>query len=312
MAAISQAVGAAAWIISPDFLDGFSPEFDNGFISWIDITLQAIFTDKILVKMASELKRNADVQQETEEITHLTDLANSKLWDDNQAFYFDRMRDGTLSQVKSIGAYWALLAGIVPPQNRARFIAHLGNPNDFKRPHQIPSLSADSPRYQKTGGYWRGGVWSPTNYMVLRGLTESGEDSLAHEIALNHLENVTEVFQKTGTLWENYAPESTSPGQPARHDFVGWTGISPITILFEYVFGLRPNVPERELLWDVRLLEEEGVSHYSFGKDTLLDLNCAQRKTEQEEPVITAKTTKDLTLRVKWAGGERVMKLRPE
>ncbi|MFZ4569919.1 MAG: trehalase family glycosidase [Bacteroidales bacterium] len=57
------------------------------------------------------------------------------------------------------------------------------------------------------GGYWRGSVWAPTNYMVLRGLTNYHRDSPAYEIALNHLNNVVEVFNRTGTLFENYAPE---------------------------------------------------------------------------------------------------------
>jgi hypothetical protein len=54
--------------------------------------------------------------------------------------------------------------------------------------------------------------------MVLRGLTEVGRDALAHDIARNHLDNVVTVFEKTGTVHENYAPESAAPapvGRPA-------------------------------------------------------------------------------------------------
>ena len=47
----------------------------------------------------------------------------------------------------------------------------------------------------------------------------------ARTIALNHVDNVLQVFQKTGTVWENYAPESAAPGEPAKPDFVGWTGL---------------------------------------------------------------------------------------
>ncbi len=293
----------------PRLPKGYNPLYDHGFVSWVDTTMQAVFADKILIKMAADLGRNRDVDELRREVDLLTRFVNAHLWDGASRFYFDRMRDGALSKVMSIGSYWALLAGVVPPENLPKFLDHLRNSAEFNRPSRVPSLSADSPAYNPAGGYWRGGVWSPTDYMVLRGLTQVGADSLAHDIALNHVRNVADVFQKTGTLWENYAPESANAGKPARKDFVGWTGVSPISILFEYVFGLRPDAPRRELLWDVRLLEEHGVDRYPFGRTCVLDLKCAARRSETEPPVITAKTNEALTLRVRWAGGEKIMEL---
>ena len=135
----------------------------------------------------------------------------------------------------------------MPPARLAPFVAHLEDPRAFKRPHRVPSLSADHPAYDARGGYWKGAVWAPTTYMVLRGLTEVGRDALAHEIGRNHLDNVVAVFEKTGTVHENYAPESAAPGTPSKRDFVGWTGLPPIAVLLEYVFGLRPDAPARRL-----------------------------------------------------------------
>src|SRR5690606_9831887 len=110
----------------------------------------------------------------------------------------------------------------------AGFVAHLENPAEFNRPHRVPSLAADEPGYCSDGGYWRGGVWPPTQYMVLRGLTRTGHHDLAHDIACNHVDCVTRTFRDTATLWENYAPERAAPGNPARPDFVGWAGIGPV------------------------------------------------------------------------------------
>ena len=74
------------------------------------------------------------------------------------------------------------------------------------------------------------------------GLTRRGYHDLAFEIAHNHVENVAAVFEKTVTLWKNYAPEYSQPGKPAGKDFVGWTGISAINIPIEYLIGLdRPT-----------------------------------------------------------------------
>jgi len=286
---------------------GCNVAFEHGHMSWCDTTLQQIFVDKILARMAEEIGRAGEVAEIVAEAERLTEFVNQQMWDDGAASYRDRFRDGTLSRTKTIGAYWALLAEVVPEERIGRFIAHLRNPEEFARVHRVPSLSADDPAYEANGGYWLGGVWPPTNYMVLRGLGRAGEHALAHEIAVNHLQQVVEVFDATGTLWENYAPESASPGQPARKDFVGWTGLSPIAILFENVFGLRPEVRRNELTWDVRLLDEHGVDRYPFGPGATLDLRCAKRCSPAEEPVIEAAATQPVTLVVQWAAGKKTI-----
>lgn len=87
--------------------------------------------------------------------------------------------------------------------------------------------------------------------MVLKGLEKVGKYRMAYEIAENHLRNVVEVFRNTGTVWENYAPEKAVPGNPAKSDFVGWTGLTPIAVLFEYVFGIRADSRKNQITWDV-------------------------------------------------------------
>jgi glycogen debranching enzyme len=295
----------------PRLPPGYHDWFDHGHMSWIDTTLQQIFANKLLAQMAKELGRDGDCAALDAETGKLTDFVNRHLWNESTAFYHDRFRDGSLSRTKTIGAYWALLAGVVPGERLPMFLDHLRNPAEFARPHRVPTLPADDPRYNGQGGYWLGAVWAPTNYMVLRGLTATGAHDLAHEIGLNHVENVAAVFEKTGTLWENYAPESASWGDPAMKDFVGWAGLSPIAILFESVFGLRPAVGRNELMWDVRLLDEHGVERYPFGTDAMLDLRCAQRGSVEEEPRITATGTRPVKLTIEWAAGRKTIEIPP-
>lgn len=293
----------------PRLPPGYDVTFEHGHMSWIDTTLQQIFANKLLVRMAEEIGRGDEMKEIAAETEWLTGFVNERMWDDRTAFYCDRFRDGSLSRTKTIGAYWALLADVVPEERLHRFVQHLRNPEEFGRVHRVPTLSADDPAYENKGGYWRGGVWAPTNYMVLRGLSAAGEHGLAHEIGINHLEQVVKVFEETGTLWENYAPESASPGEPAKKDFVGWTGLSPIAILFEAVFGLRPEVGRGKLTWEVRLLEEHGVDQYPFGPGTTLSLRCAQRGSPGEEPVIAASANESVKLMVKWEGGSKTIQL---
>jgi hypothetical protein len=285
------------------------PEHYHGHMTWVDTTLQQILSARLLAAMGVALGAEADVADMRDEAARLGRFVNERLWSDADRFYCDRFDDGTQSRVKSVGAYWALLAGVVPAARLGPFLAELEDPRAFNRPHRVPSLSADNRHYDPRGGYWKGSVWAPTTYMVLRGLTEVGRDALAHEIARNHLANVVAVFEKTGTLYENYAPESASPGSPAKPDFVGWTGLPPIAVLFEYVLGLRPDAPARRLLWDVRLTDAHGVRRYPFGPDVSVDLACARRGAPGDAPRVEATATAPVTLEVRWAGGSRLLDL---
>jgi glycogen debranching enzyme len=279
----------------------------HGHAVWIDACLQQILSADLLLRMAEALGRLKLVSDLREESDNLTLTVNERLWSEETAFYHDELEDGTLSGVRTIGAYWALLSGVVPRGRVAPFVGHLEDPARFGRPHRVPSLSADHPEYDGEGGYWLGGVWPPTNYMVLRGLERAGYHELAHEISREDLDNVVRVFEETGTLWENYAPELAAPGNRAKGDFVGWSGLAPIAGLFEYVFGLRADAPSGRLLWDVRLLENHGVRDYPFGKDGVLDLSCAARNSSAEEPEIQVRSTVPLQLVVRWEGREKTV-----
>lgn len=129
-----------------------------------------------------------------------------------------------LSPVRTIGAYWTLLAGVVPPERLDRFLQPLDDPALFNRPVRVPSLSADHPQYLATGGYWLGGTWPSTTYMVLRGLTAVGRHDVAADIGANYAQAVATCYAATGTIWENMSPERPQPGDPAKGDFVGWGG----------------------------------------------------------------------------------------
>lgn len=292
----------------PRIQAGFDPLFSHGFMSWIDTTLQQIFAGKLLIQMAKELNRENEVKQVKEEVSFLKEYVNNKMWDPETSFYYDRFRDGKLSKVKSVAAYWALIAGAVPDKNLNSFVSHLENPNEFARLHRVPTLSADDPAYKPAGGYWCGGVWAPTSYMVLRGLTNYKQDSLAHEIAVNHLDNVVRVFNETGSLWENYAPDMVKGNN--KQDMVGWTGLVPISVLFEYIFGIRPNVADNTITWDIRMTDEFGITQYPFKKNGLIDFYCAKRSKLSDQPKIKIKSNVPFTLMLKWEGGTKQINIK--
>jgi hypothetical protein len=287
----------------PRLPEGMHNEFYHGHATWVDICLQQVFSAKIMLSMAEILGRSSEVSDFAEEIKRLSDFINNKLWNEETAFYFDMYSDSKISNVKTIGAYWALIAGIVPEDKLQRFVEHLDNPLEFKTHHRVPSLSLDNPGFAPQGDYWRGGVWAMTNYMVLRGLTEMECDTLAHEIGCNHVENVVKVFEDTGTLWENYSAVASKQGIPAQKDFVGFGGVPPIAVLFEYVLGIRPDVEKMSLVWDVRLLEEHGVNNYPFGSIGSINMKCKKRSSNEEKPEIEIQTNIPLSIELRWNNG---------
>ncbi|MDR1121961.1 MAG: glycoside hydrolase [Dysgonamonadaceae bacterium] len=298
---------------------GYNREFSHGFMSWIDISLQQVFVGKILIRMANLLERPDDVKDIIDEINDLQQFVNAKMWDERSAFYYDVLRNGNFNGVKSIAAYWSLLADVVPGEKLPRLLSHLENENEFARPHRPTTLSADDPGYKPDGGYWCGGVWSPTTYMLLKGLTKHKQDSLAYEIAANHFFQLINVYNETGTFWENYAPEAGFFPAQSRKDFVGWTGITPISILLEYIFGIRPLVSDShspsetaDIIWDIHFTDAIGVKNYPFGTDATIDFQCARRKKTTDHPRITVKSNRNFTLKLRWERGEEIIKVKAE
>jgi hypothetical protein len=238
--------------------------------------MQAILDCRVLEQFASQLEQPELVHELADERAALIRLVNEHLWDEDAQFYKDVDGNGRYSQIKSISAYWSLLdKDIIPPKRLDSFLRHLRETWAFKLPHRLPSQSADSEGYNPdTGNSCRGGVWPPWNYVVIHGVNNVGQPKLAHRIAHNHLDNIWDVYQHTDTFWENYAPEKPEQGNPAQSDFVGPSGIAPITMLLEHVIGIRADWPLRRVTWN-RMLETEtayGVRNYPFGPDGTFDM----------------------------------------
>ncbi len=140
--------------------------------SWIDASIQAAIDCTVLERVANLLGEQEFVTELAEEHGLLKSLINEQMWNEETRFYQDIDNHGHFSPVKSIGAYWILSDHTLLPDKRLEpFVRHLRDKGVFKGEHRIPTMSADSEGYEpQTGDYWRGGVWSPTNFMVLKGL----------------------------------------------------------------------------------------------------------------------------------------------
>ena len=222
-------------------LDRFSAEYKDTVTGiwntngrFIDLSAQMAMYAVQLKKIASETGNGQDVTQFDEFHSALKKAINEKCWSEEDGFYYDLGFDKLIKR-RHIGAYWTLLGQVVPTERLDRFLEKLKDPAEFFRTMPLPALSAADDDYEGFGDYWKGGVWAPTTYMVLKGLTAAGKDDLARELARITYANVAEVYEATGTFWENYAPDLVSYGMPSRKDFCGWSALFPIAVYREYI-----------------------------------------------------------------------------
>jgi hypothetical protein len=200
----------------------------------VDASAQmCLFADN-MAAIAKIINQNADIIYYTSFHKEVSTAINQHCWNKEDGFYYD-LGYGKQIKRKHIGMFWTLLGGVVPENKLDKFLAHLTNPGEFRTRIPVASFSADQPEYNPKGGYWLGSIWAPTNYMILRGLSRYGKNDLAREIAEQYYWAVAEVYKKTGTFWENYAPAEISQGSQAAKDFCGWTALVPISVLKEYI-----------------------------------------------------------------------------
>ncbi|WP_102407336.1 MGH1-like glycoside hydrolase domain-containing protein [Parabacteroides bouchesdurhonensis] len=305
---------SSGWGTGMDNMPRVQPQYNmiysHGHMIWLDVTLQQYFIAGILLEIGFYLERWQEIEDFEDEQKLLKTYINENLWDDKEKCLFDQYRDGSLSSTKGIYAYWALLTDVLPKDRLDAFVAELDNKETFNRPHRIPSLAANNEKYKANGRYWQGGVWPGATYMVLTGLVEKGYRKMAYDIATNHYNNVFGVYKKTGTFWEYYAPETMEPGFMARPDFIGWTGLPPIAVLIEHIFGIRSNVYDKKMTIDVNLTEAYGMKRYPFGMDGLVDIKVKARSAAAQEPQVEITSNVPFELTVLWGDKQKVVNIK--
>ena len=244
----------------------------------IDTSSEMVLLARQLARIGAILEKPAEATDYRGRADALAAIINEKMWDEDSGFYYDLDQEGGRMRVKTIAAYWTLLAEVAPPGRAGRLIAWLDDEATFKRPHRVPTLAADEPGYFGNGHYWCGGVWAPTNTMVIKGLECYHRYDLAREIALNHLENVLAVFKETHAIWEMYGADSVAPGETGgepghrvQPGFTGWSAMAPIRYLIEYKIGISVDAPANTLRWRLRGSEKLGLRQLSFA-NTRTDL----------------------------------------
>lgn len=235
----------------------------------VDISAEMVLFARNLSQLSFILGYDEDAKYFNDEAENLAEIINAKMWDDEKKFYFDLTIDEELCPVKTIGAFWTLVSKAATKENAKHLADQLANPKTFGRLHPVPSLAADEKEFYPNGGYWSGAVWIAMNTMVIKGLEEYGYNNLAEEIALKHLDAMAVVYNRTGTIWENYAADSikegiNTNGAAVAKDMVGFSGVTPILHFIEQAIGLKPNAPKNELVWKINSEKRSGCVRFRF------------------------------------------------
>lgn len=300
------------------------PSLGGSDVCYIDLACQQALSAYYLVRIAEVLEREKIVERFKEEYEELKLLINKAHWCEKVGFYFDlfssnkpNYRDNFINH-KTIAAFWPLVAGIASEEQAKRLLEHLLDPNEFNTVHPVPSLSKDDPNYEPLGGYWRGGVWAPTNYMVAKGLKRYNKLPWAREIALKHLGAMYKVLANDnyGGIWECYAPDYLQPavnayGKLVRANFVGWSGLGPIAMLLECIFGLEFDASENCITWIIATEGRHGIENLLFN-GRKVSLICQGKSHVPGETKITVETSGDLRLKFSLMGQSSVQELNLE
>lgn len=205
----------------------------NKQMGWIDISSQMAFNALNLSRIAEILGNKDDAARYRAQHAEMAKLINEKCWDEKLGFYCDYYQGETIPRLHA-GAFWALIAEIVPKERVPKIVATLKDPATFNRPVPLPTLAANEPEYNPEHGYWHGSVWPPTTYVAIRGLMKLGERDLALDIARRYYNANAQLWRKTGTVFENISPEQCDhPKDRAGNDFCGWGGLAPIALYKE-------------------------------------------------------------------------------
>ena len=284
-------------------------------VCFIDLSCQQALSALYIAKIAARLGNEEAANLFRKEHRELAELINKEHWCERHGFYFDLFaRDAAGKKCNYIGcktaaAFWTILSEVASEEQVRRLVEHLVNPEEFMTLHPIPSLSKDDPNYEPLGEYWLGGVWPPINYMLVKGLSQRNYEYLAREIAVKHLEamvNVMVTDRTCASIWECYSPEFMRPSTykdlgVVRPDYVGWSGLGPIAMLMENIFGFEFDAVNNCITWNIGTVGKHGVKNLLFN-NRKVSLIMDKWSSNKGKSRICVETSDIIQLKLKYLG----------
>jgi hypothetical protein len=192
-----------------------------------DASAWMAFFARDMVRIASELRDVASSERYWIDRGHIHDAINAHLWDEASGFYYDRKAGGGFVLHKSYSGLIPLIAGVVPFERMPTVLGKLRDESVFLSDAGIRSLAADSPLFRPglagrgVNSNWRGPIWLPINYLLVRALAEV-DPFFANDLRDRLLVTVERDWRRTGRLHEFFDGET---GEGLGADSQSWTGL---------------------------------------------------------------------------------------
>ena len=145
-------------------------------------TSYLIMAERSLVRLARIVGDKSMAKRRERRIEKAVKAVRQHMWDEKDGV-FKAVRRDSLEKIDklSIGCWMPLIAGI-PTKKMAKRMAEVISSDAWQTPLPVPTIPANDPRFNP-GRFWRGDVWTVTNYQIAAGLKGYGYDDLAASIA---------------------------------------------------------------------------------------------------------------------------------
>ncbi len=250
---------------------------------WIDAICQQSLSAKTIAKLFALFGDFENKSKWNDEFEKKKAIINKYYWDEADGFYYDiDVNSHKLYKVVTPASFWALTAGVASKTQAEAMLKYAEDPQTLGGNVPLISLARNDGDYYPDGRYWRGGLWLPTAYASLKGLSAYGFHEAVHNAAMKIIDHMYATYKEYDphTIWECYSPEEHKPaftideGVVCRRDFCGWSALGPISMYIEYVLGFRYiNAFENRVEWELPrdMQGEIGIKRLRFG-DVLTDI----------------------------------------
>lgn len=206
---------------------------------------------------------------------------NALMWDHQSNFYYDLDKDAQRIPVRTLAAYWSILAEIVSQENLDSLMAYLKDPQFFGAPNPFPTVAVNEPDFSENGLGYNGAVYPELTFMVIKALEKYEQWELAREKAISHLYFILDTFHPEagtkGSFWQAYLPLRDGYALPPqgvgvpenKSDYIIFNSLATITLMIENVVGMFISLPRKTVDWVVPTLELMGIEALSLKRNTI-------------------------------------------
>ena len=260
---------------------------NNPAMLWVDAIAQQGLAALSISRLAGIIGKDSMREHWENRYNDLKSRVNNHYWDDEDGFYYDiHAETREFLKVMTPASFWPVLAEMSSPGQVERMCEALTNPELLGGAVPGLSLARNDIDFCEDGHYWRGSLWVPTAYTVVKGIEKYGKFALAHDISCKILDHMSKTYRdfEPHTIWECYNPNLPQPAQSCddpptcvRKDFCGWSALAPISLFIENIIGIHSvDAFKKEIKWSLPPVPAGtlGLRNLRFGDITTSLVYC--------------------------------------